>query len=214
MAHKTKAMIAIEERLAQLAPGSFRFQVLSAALDFKHAWVALGELLTQVRDQKVYKEWGYEDFEHYCERELLIRKSTAHKLTATYGFMQRREPSLLAEVREHPERRVQLPDYDVIRLLSEAEARGQIGDREYESVRGEVFVGKPPPAAKVARMIEERWPRPKPKVPEKTRLARLARAANKVAEAAATLESVPRETVERARALAEELAALATERAA
>ena len=215
MAKKTKSMIAIEERLSQLAPGSLRFQVLASALDFKHAWVELGQYLTQVRDGAVYKEWGFDDFERYCERELHIKKATAHKLTATYGFMERREPTMLAEARERPEARARLPDFDVIRVLSEAEDRGQIGDNEYQSVRGEIFEGSPPTAARVQKLLKTRWPTPPPpEAPAHVWLSRLAKAARKIAEAADTLPDVPSELKERSRALADDFELLAVERAA
>ena len=217
MPKKTKAMIAIEERLSQLAPGSLRFQVLASALDFKHAWVELGWLLTKVRDGAVYKEWGYDDFERYCERELHIKKATAHKLTATYGFMERREPALLTEVRERPEARTRPPDFEVIRVLSEAEDDGRIGDREYETVRDQIFEGRPPSAAKVRKVLQEKWPKAvPPPPPEKVRLARLARAAAKVSEAAHSLSSLPPGLKAQARELADALAAeaAAAERAA
>ncbi|MDF1565171.1 MAG: hypothetical protein P1V51_19195 [Deltaproteobacteria bacterium] len=215
MTKKTKSMIAIEERLAQLAPGSLRFQVLASALDFKHAWVELGQLLTQVRDAAVYKEWGFDDFERYCERELHIKKATAHKLTATYGFMERREPSLLAEARERPEARAKLPDFEVLRVLTEAEDKGQIGDQEYATFRGEVFEGSPPTAAKVQKMLKTRWPTPPPpEPPVHVRLKKLARAAAKLAEATESLAIVPPELKDRAGALAADLEALAAERAA
>ncbi len=215
MAKKTKAMIAIEERLTSLAPGSLRFQLLTSVLDFKHAWVELGRLLTQVRDGSVYKDWGFDDFERYCERELHIKKQTAHKLTATYGFMERREPTILAEAHDRPESRSQLPDYDVIRVLTEAEDRGQIGDDEYQSMRGEIFDGAPPTAARVQKLLKTRWPTPPPpEQPVKVRLTRLARAIQKIADAADSLPTVPPELKARSQALADDFAALAVERAA
>ena len=123
---KTKAVAAIEAQMAQVPPGSYRHQVLEVARDFKNAWVSLGAHLTQVSSGALYKEWGC-DFETYCQRELHIRKATAHKLTATYGFMQRHEPRLLERAEADPVVRAQVPAFEVVQVLSRAEERGQMG---------------------------------------------------------------------------------------
>lgn len=202
----TKTTRALEERMKQVPQGSLRYQVLAHALDFKNAWIDLGAHLTKVRDGFTFQEWGYDDFDTYCQKELQIRKATADKLTATYSFMQRREPDLLLRAQRDPGARASIPDFDVIHVLSRAEERGQVGDREYREVREHVFEGSAPTPAGLARVINANWPLPPgPEPPKAVRLRRLARAAGRVADEAARTPGVPDAVRERAAVLARDL---------
>ena len=208
-AEKTKAVVAIEAQMAQVPPGSYRHQVLEVARDFKNAWVSLGAHLTKVRDGALYKEWGYDDFEAYCQRELHIRKATAHKLTATYGFMQRHEPRLLERAEADPVR-AQVPAFEVVQVLSRAEERGQIGEAEYREVRDRVFEGARPPApSTLARAINGKWPAPPPPEADRgVRVRQLSAAARRLADGARRSDAVPEAVKDRAEALAEDFIAL------
>lgn len=201
---KTKSVAAIEEKMRQVAPGSYRHLVLSKARDFKNAWIELGAQLTKVRDKSLFREWGYPDFETYCQRELHIKKATAHKLTATYGFMERHEPEILQSAIERPEERERVPAFEVVDVLSRAEERGQIGPTEYREVRDRVLDDESPPTPTgVRRMLDETFPRPEPPEPAPEEVVRkLARAARKLADAAEDCEAVPPAVRNRAEALA------------
>ncbi|RMG19818.1 MAG: hypothetical protein D6729_04330 [Deltaproteobacteria bacterium] len=206
---RTKALEAIERRMKEVPPGSYRYQVLATARDFKNAWIELGHELTKVRDGKLYKEWGYEDFESYCERELHIRKATAHKLTATYGFMQRREPELLREAHARPEVRAELPEFEVVEVLSRAEERGQIGDANYAAVRERVFGEAPVTPVGLSRLINRDYPPPPaPEPPPEKVLERLARTMRRVADEAGRSSVVPPALASRAEALAADFESL------
>jgi hypothetical protein len=213
---KTKAVAAIEAKMKEVAPGSYRHLVLTAARDFKNAWIELGSHLTKVRDQALYKEWGHPDFETYCQRELHIKKATAHKLTATYAFMERHEPGLLQGALEAPPAREALPPFEVIEVLSRAEERGQIGPAEYRAVRDTVLdEERPPTPAGLRRMLNESYPPPPPpEPPPEDAVRRLARAARKLADGAEGCDAVPRAIAERAEALAADFEAIVREAAA
>lgn len=209
---KTKTIEAIEEKMRQVPPGSYRWQVLAAARDFKNAWIELGAHLVKVRDGGLYKEWGYEDFETWCQRELHIRKATAHKLTATYGFMERHEPVLLQQAQEDPEARARIPDFEVFQVLSKAEEKGQISDERYQEVREKVFDDRPPSPAGLARVINAAWPPPpKPEPADDVRIKKLAAAMGRIADEMHRTEAVPEAIRERAAALAQDLTTLLEE---
>ena len=87
-------------RLATLEPGSKRFVVLDAAIRFKRSWVELAQYLTRVREEGLFKEWGYRSFEAYAQHELHLKKETAQKLVRSYDFLNAHErPQLEAVVR-------------------------------------------------------------------------------------------------------------------
>src|SRR5688572_16486056 len=131
---KSRAEVEIEAQLQTLDPDSERHQVLSAARDFKVAWVALGNLLTQVRESGTWREWGYSSFEAYCRRELRLRQDTANKLTRSFAFLRDHEPSAM-ELR--PER--ELPPLDVVDLLSRAQERTKVSEEQLAAITEEVF---------------------------------------------------------------------------
>ena len=201
---KSRAAMAIEEKMRSVPPGSYRHLVLTAARDFKNAWVELGSHLTKVRDQALYREWGYGDFETYCQKELHIRRATAHKLTATYAFMERHEPEILKGAMERPEERERLPPFEVVEVLSKAEERGQIGQAEYRELRDRVIEDdKPPTPAGLRRMLNETYPLAPPEEPAPEEvLKKLARAARRLADACADADELPEAVKERAEALA------------
>ena len=60
---------------------AFREEALRAARAFKASWTGLARVLTRVRDEGLWGNWGFPSFEAYCTRELRIRKATALKLT-------------------------------------------------------------------------------------------------------------------------------------
>ena len=75
----------LERKAMSVPPGSFRQAVVLAAKRFKSSWVELGKLLTKVRNEGTFQDWGYPTFEAYCLAELRIRKGTADKLTKGYS---------------------------------------------------------------------------------------------------------------------------------
>jgi hypothetical protein len=131
---RTRAEVEIEAKLDALDPSSKRHLVLSAVRDFKASWVAVGEELTQVREQELFEGWGYTNFETYCRRELRIKNDTANKLTRSFSFLRDHEPTALDE-REQRE----LPPLDVVDLLSQARERAQVKPSELDAIRQEVF---------------------------------------------------------------------------
>jgi len=191
----------LQERLEDMPEGSLRRRVLESARRFKSSWVELGRMLSEVKRDGIWREWGYASFDAYCTKELFIRKQTADKLTASYGFIERHEPALVREATPRP-----APSFEVIEVLSRAEAAGRLPESGWGELREEILERPPTPAA-LNRQLSERYgpaPRPEP-APESERLRKLAALAHRLASACAAEDGVPGAVAERARALAEDL---------
>jgi hypothetical protein len=205
-------MTATVEKLAaraeDLPEGSIRRHVLEGAKRFKAAWVDFGRLLAQVRHQELWKEWGYPSFDRYCTKELFIRPATAEKLTVSYGFLERHEPALAKA--QHGEAKA--PPFEVIEVLSRAEAAGRLSQEGWRELRDEVLEHPPTPAAMNRKLAERFGPPPPPPTPRKAeRLARLAALARRLATASEEDNAVPQALAKRAADLAGEFEELTGE---
>lgn len=128
---KSKAELAIEEIMRQLDPASERYRILETAKRFKSTWVELGEQLVQINTSGKFRDWGYEQFEDYCSKEVRIKKPTAQKLTLAYHFMEKEEPELLARRTELKP----LPDFRSVDLLRQARDEKGFSEEEYAELR-------------------------------------------------------------------------------
>lgn len=194
----------IATRIEELPEGSPRRRILEAARRYKASWVELARLLVQVKRDESWREWGHASFERYCTSELFIRKQTAEKLLASFGFLERHEPALA-----RPRGEARAPPFEVIEVLSRAEAAGRLSESGWQELREEVL--EAPTTALVNKRLTEKFgrPAPAPVPPRAERLTRLAAAARRVAEACRGERSLPAALVERAAALADSLEELA-----
>lgn len=128
---KSKAESHIEEIMRQVEPGSERYAALDSAKRFKSSWVELGERLAGVRNRGLYREWGYEDFDDYCSKEVRLRKATADKLLLAYHFMEKNEPQLLARKQDLQP----LPDFRSVDLLRQAREEKNFSEEDYGELR-------------------------------------------------------------------------------
>jgi len=80
--------------LADMNPSAIRDRVQKATLDFKNSWRNLAQALYTVFNDKLYRNWGYDKFDQYTEKEVHIRKHTAMKLIRSYAFLESEEESL------------------------------------------------------------------------------------------------------------------------
>jgi hypothetical protein len=191
------------EAQKNIPPGTFRHEVLSAARRFKASWTELGELLVRVRKEASHEQWGYSTFEAYCLRELHIKRQTALKLTNSYAFLEKHERDIL---NKPPEER---PAFEVVEVLAKAEERGQLSEKEYQSIRDEIWRDERPPAM-LARELSQRFPAPAPPPPEpNVQLRRFANTARRFAEELKSHRGMPDAIRERAAALADDLEELA-----
>jgi hypothetical protein len=201
----TRTAERLAARAEDLPAGSFRRAVLEGAGRFKSAWVELGRLLSEVRRKELWRGWGYPSFERYCGEELFIRKATADKLTASYGFLERHEPELAKGGRGEG----RAPPFEVVEVLSRAEEAGRLTAAGWRELRDEVL-DRPPPRAALNRLLEERLGPPDGTAPppRAERLRRIAALARRLSAACRDEPAVPRPVAARARSLADEIESL------
>jgi len=191
-------------RAEDLPEGSARRRLLEGARRFKSAWVEFGRLLAEARRKELWRAWGYPSFERYCSKELFIRSATADKLTRSYGFLEKHEPALA-----HARGETRAPPFEVIEVLSRAEAAGRLPEDGWRELRDEVMERPPTPAAMSRKLADRYGPAPAlPEPPPRDRVARLASAARRLAEACGGEPGVPRALARRAAELAAEIEAL------
>jgi hypothetical protein len=201
----TAVVSRLDGRIAELPEGSFRRKVLESARRFKASWVDLGRLLAQVRSEGVWEEWGYDSFEAYCAKELFLRRATAEKLAQSYAFLERHEPEL-ARAREART----APPFEVIEVLSRAEAAGRMDGATWSELREGVMDGEVG-RGEVTRTLAERFgPPPRPPAPDPDeRIARIAAAAERLAVSCEGEREIPAALRRAARELADALGRLA-----
>lgn len=198
----------IAAHIEDLPEGSMRRRVLEGARRFKDSWIEFGRLLSRVRRERLWEEWGFPSFESYCSRELFVRKQTAEKLTLSYGFLEKHEPELARgrEVRAGPA-------FEVIEVLSRAEAAGRFDEAGYRQMRDEIWERSATPAVVNRRLAERYGPPSKPDAPAREeRLKRLAAMARRLADGCQGEKAVPAALAQRVDALARDLEELAAGR--
>jgi len=138
---KSRGMEKIERKMADLEPGSLRYQVLASARDFKASWIGLGQILYSVYKDKLYKEWGYMSFEAYCKTEAGIQQTTASKLLHSYYFLERHEPEFLRAVHQEKEgvEPKGIPQLEAVNVLRLAANNKELTEDDYQDFKKSVF---------------------------------------------------------------------------
>ncbi len=130
----------IDQQMEGLNPESVRYQVLVSLRKFRSSWVELGRLLTDIAYGGDYKEWGYEDFEIYCARELGLKKPTVKKLMVSFNYMKSYAPERL-EKQDDADTGYDVPDYQTVELLKKTRERDDIDEGEKEELHRLAFEG-------------------------------------------------------------------------
>lgn len=137
--YKTKSLESLQEKMEDLDQGSMRYHVLESAKNFKTSWIELGRALYTVWKDKLYKDWGYGNFDIYTTREIGIRKQTALKLLKSYYFLEKEEPVYLkgdnAEVRDA----ALVPSFEAVDALRLAKNNKVLDAQDYAHLKREVF---------------------------------------------------------------------------
>lgn len=138
---KTKSLKNIEDKMENLDAGSLRYHILESAKNFKTSWVELGRALYSVWKDKLYKDWGYSNFDIYTAKETGIRKQTAMKLLRSYYFLEKEEPSILKKDYVEASDASKVPTYESIDVLRKAKSRKVLDSRDYDALKKEIFEG-------------------------------------------------------------------------
>jgi len=135
----------IEEKLSEISGGDpAREHVLVCAKQFKTSWVELGRALYAVWKDKLYRGWGYGDFDAYTSKEIGIKKNTSMKLLKSYYFLEKEEPQFLSQYQNSAEQgeQAKLPGLESIDLLRKAKEGKQLDSDDYQNLKEAVLKGK------------------------------------------------------------------------
>ena len=136
---KSKSLRNIEEKMEGLDTGSLRYHILESAKNFKCSWIELGRSLYSVYKDKMYKEWGYVNFDVYVSREIGIRKQTAMKLLKSYYFLEKEEPQYLKTDYTDSAKPLNIPSYESVNILRQAKNKKSLDEEDYRNLKKEIF---------------------------------------------------------------------------
>lgn len=150
MPKRSRAEQDIQRRMQDHADDPERVDVLERAGRFKRSWVELGEVLAHVRGRDSYDRWGFASYNDYCRSELHLRRATADKLTASFGYLTEHAPHILKRdgVTE------QIPHPDTVAALAKAREIKGLPGRMFEAIQADVFSEDVSPSS-LARKFKE-----------------------------------------------------------
>lgn len=120
-------------------PGSMRDLALETTKKFKSSWVELGRVLYAIWKDKLYREWGYQQFDVYVSKELGIRKQTSLKLLRSYYFLEKEEPQYLQKEYTEEAEAAEIPSYEAVDVLRLAKNK-DISEDDYAKLKDNLFV--------------------------------------------------------------------------
>ncbi len=138
---KTKTLERIEEKMEYADDNSMRYRMLKCAKDFKTSWIELGQTLYSVWKDKLYKEWGYNQFDSYTTKEIGIRKQTAMKLLKSYYFLEKEEPSYLTKEHNQEANTSSIPTYQSVDVLRLANKKKTLDRVDYAQFKKKILQG-------------------------------------------------------------------------
>ena len=150
MSKRSQAEKDIERRMADHDDDPQRVEVLALAARFKRSWVELGEVLHRVRDEGEWDRWGFGSFVDYCRKELHLRKATADKLTASFGYLTQHAPDVLRRdgVREP------IPQPDTVAALAKVHEAETVPPPMFEAIQADALTSDLSPST-LARRFKE-----------------------------------------------------------
>lgn len=150
MAKRSQAEEDIERRIHSAGDDRQRVDALTRAAKFKRSWVELAEALVDVRDSVRFERWGFQSFLDYCQKELHLRRATAEKLTASFGYLTQHAPEVLRrDGLTQP-----IPHPDTVQALAKVRQADQIPDRLFQSIQADALSSDLSPAS-LARRFKE-----------------------------------------------------------
>ena len=137
---KTKGIQKLEEKMGELDFNSLRHNILENAKNFKTSWLELGQALYTVYKDKLYKDWGYTNFDAYTIKEIGVKKNTAAKLLKSYFFLEKEEPDYVNRSFYDDKNSQTVPTFESIDLLRRAHAKSDIDKEDYKTIRNSILV--------------------------------------------------------------------------
>jgi hypothetical protein len=152
----TKSLDSLEKRITETDDPQ-RQHILVCAKNFKSSWVELGRALYMAWKDRLYKKWGYGDFEQFTSREIGIKKNTSMKLLRSYYFLEKEEPQILSSYGDESKQDT-LPGFETIDMLRKAKEKKELDGEDYRNLREAVLDGKDDGEVKkeLTQMIRQR----------------------------------------------------------
>lgn len=136
---KTKSIQSIESKMDKFGADPIRYEVLQYAKSFKTSWIGLGQALYTVWKDKLYKNWGYGNFDVYTSKEIGIRKQTALKLLKSYYFLEKEGPEYIAKGKSEDADAALIPTYEAVDILRLASRKKDMDKSDYISIKKDVL---------------------------------------------------------------------------
>ncbi|MCQ9207417.1 MAG: hypothetical protein NG740_06040 [Omnitrophica bacterium] len=136
---KTKSIENIEQKMKDVDETSLRYLTLQNAKHFKTSWIELGQTLYTVWKDKLYRNWGYGNFDAYTIKEIGIRKQTALKLLRSYRFLEHEDPRYVSKDYTNGAPTPTVPTYESVNELRLARAKKDIPESDYEDIKKKVL---------------------------------------------------------------------------
>ena len=141
-----------------LEQDELREKAVEVARRHKASWIELGQYLYTIQKNKMYKYWGFLEFDGYCMKELGIRPLTALKMVRSYMFLEREEPKVI-EARSGEDNLIKIPSFEAVNILRLARKNKWLTAKDLEHIREEVLEdGKEPKEvrAHVRKLLSDR----------------------------------------------------------
>ncbi len=123
---------------------SIREKAQEAVRNFKQSWVAVAQVITDIAYGGDYREWGFDDFEVYCNKELGFSARQAKKLMRSYSYLKRNKPERLRAILAGEN--VPCPGYEIINDIEaaqgSAENSGSYDSNQLKEVEAKLFEGE------------------------------------------------------------------------
>ena len=142
-----------------LEQDQLREKVVETARRHKASWIELGQYLQTIQKNKIYKYWGYLEFENYCMKELGIKPLTALKMTRSYLYLEREEPKVIESHNSRDENPRTVPNYESVNILRLARKNPLLKPNDVAALREHVFEEAREPKevrAHVRRLLSDR----------------------------------------------------------
>ncbi|RJP29686.1 MAG: hypothetical protein C4533_01485 [Candidatus Omnitrophota bacterium] len=136
---KSRGMEKLEKKMQSIDADSMRYRILESAKMFKSSWIDLGQALYSAWKDKLYKNWGYQQFETYSVKELGIRKQTALKLLRSYFFLEKEEPAFLKREALESLEPSHVPNYESVDMLRSAKSRKILDEQDYSELKKDIL---------------------------------------------------------------------------
>ena len=144
---------------ASLEQDQLREKVVEVARRHKASWIELGQYLHTIQKNKIYKYWGYLEFDNYCMKELGIKPNTALKMTRSYLYLEREEPKVIESHNSAEDNPRTIPSYESVNILRLARKNPLLKPNDVATLREHVFEEAREPKevrAHVRRLLSDR----------------------------------------------------------